>query len=398
MASPSRPAPTVMLIALLAVACGADDDGSRPEESPGPPAFYPGHVSPVYSDPALWICRPGSASDHCSRDLDATELLPDGSRRVVPHVPAQDAPFDCFYVHPTTESVAGLDEDLSEPNTELDPILNHAARFNGLCKVYAPFYRQVGITAPDRDALMPIAYGDVLDAFKHYMANDNRGRPFALMGHSQGTRHLSRLVAEEFDPNPDLSARLVSAMLIGGGVTVEAGKRVGGSFENVPVCAARGEAGCVIHYNTFPAEAPPQTLGLSLYGQDGVLADGTPTTTACIDPQAIAGTSGRLAGSYFPTSVQTGIWPLASGPAYDGIETPFVLFRDAFRARCVATEGFTYYEVAVDRAAGDVRTEFPHRVPVTETLGFGMHTSDWQIALGDLLVALDAQWATFSAR
>ena len=34
-----------------------------------------------------------------------------------------------------------------------------------------------------------MAYADVQDAFAYYMAHWNQGRPFVLMGHSQGSFH-----------------------------------------------------------------------------------------------------------------------------------------------------------------------------------------------------------------
>ena len=41
-----------------------------------------------YSDPNLWLCRPGNDPDECDADLDSTELLPDGTRKLVKHVKA----------------------------------------------------------------------------------------------------------------------------------------------------------------------------------------------------------------------------------------------------------------------------------------------------------------------
>ena len=57
---------------------------------------YTGYKSPVYSQDPMWLCRPGMAGDACRADLTATEVLPDGSRVVVPHQPATDPKVDCF--------------------------------------------------------------------------------------------------------------------------------------------------------------------------------------------------------------------------------------------------------------------------------------------------------------
>ena len=78
-----------------------------------------------------------------------------------------------------------------------------------------------------------VAYGDVLDAWKQYLANDNDGRPFVLVGHSQGAGHLLRLIREQIDDNAALRAQMVSAMLIGGGVPQPG---TTGALVNVPPC------------------------------------------------------------------------------------------------------------------------------------------------------------------
>ncbi len=392
--------------ALVALGCGdgnsagggtggaAGDGGS----GGAVPEFYPGYSSSSYLGDERWFCRPGKDGDHCSKNLDATEVLADGTFRLVTHDPAPDPAFDCFYIYPTTEPVDGLDEDFSEPNTELDPLLGQIARFNSLCRIHAPFYRQVGLNAvANRDALMPMAYADVIDAFKHYMANDNGGRPFVLAGHSQGTRHLTRLVQEEIDTNEQLRARMISALLIGGGLTVPVGRDVGGTFDNVPLCTSVGQSGCFVHYNTFPAEGAPPDIPISLYGRDETLSDGTMVQAACADPRALAGNGGRLRASYYPTSMQGAIWPVATGGIYDGITTPFVLIRNAFRADCVRRDGFNFFEVTVEQDPGDVRSELPHRALATEVVGFGMHTSDWQTPMGDLLDMVRKQWEGFSS-
>lgn len=77
-------------------------------------------------------------------------------------------------------------------------------------------YRQVtipGLVAMFSCKPIPIsfdlAYTDVLAAFRNYLANDNQGRGFVLVGHSQGAFHLSRLVKEEIDGKP-LASQMVA--------------------------------------------------------------------------------------------------------------------------------------------------------------------------------------------
>src|SRR5690606_24338654 len=138
---------------------------------------------------------------------------------------------------------------------ELFVVRQQAARLGEVCRVFAPVYRQVTLTGllsllggepiPSDGQL---AYQDVLDAWKHYVANNSEGRGVVLIGHSQGASHLTRLVREEIDPNPVLRDRLVSAMLLGTSVQVAAGRDVGGDFANVPLCRRPYQTGCVITY------------------------------------------------------------------------------------------------------------------------------------------------------
>ena len=78
------------------------------------------------------------------------------------------------------------------------------------------------------------------------MKRDNGGRGVVLIGHSQGTFHLRRLLRTEIDPKPALRKQLVSAVLLGGNVLVKRGQRAGGDFQHVPACRAAAQFGCVI--------------------------------------------------------------------------------------------------------------------------------------------------------
>ena len=83
--------------------------------------------------------------------------------------------------------------------------------------MFAPVYRQATLTSlisrmsaarrpTGGEVVNP--YDDVLDAFRTYMADDNDGRGVVLIGHSQGSGMLTRLIAEEIDPNADVREQL----------------------------------------------------------------------------------------------------------------------------------------------------------------------------------------------
>ena len=80
---------------------------------------------------------------------------------------------------------------------------NENQRFNKMLysdyNFYAPYYRQMIFEAylQPMDSLQryaEIAALDVIDAFQYYMEHFNGGRPFFLMGHSQGSQMLIELL------------------------------------------------------------------------------------------------------------------------------------------------------------------------------------------------------------
>ena len=48
----------------------------------------------------------------------------------------------------------------------------------------------------------------------------------------------------------------MSALLLGGNVTVKKGKDVGGDFKHVRACRANRQIGCVVAFSTFKAQPP----------------------------------------------------------------------------------------------------------------------------------------------
>ncbi len=90
----------------------------------------------------------------------------------------------------------------------------------GELNYYSPFYRQCTLETYTSDSLvdsrMPMAYGDVRDAFKHYLEHYNNGRPFILAGFSQGAMAVIDLLKEMDETT---YKRLVAAYVIGYKVT-----------------------------------------------------------------------------------------------------------------------------------------------------------------------------------
>jgi hypothetical protein len=374
-----------------------------------------GTTSPLdYSNPNLWVCRPGTDSNPCYGDhgeLDATELLPDGSRQVHKHQHAINPKFDCFYVYPTVYlSGSGNQTNLSDDSYVLDALMAQGARMSELCEVYAPLYRQVIITpsgpaaamaaasdagsASDGGAPPPLlsgsaatlALGDVRNAFKYYLDHFNKGRKFVLMGHSQGSGMLIGMMQQDVDTVPAVRSQMISAVLLGGGATTAIGQHTGGTFMNIPTCSSPGETGCLVAYSSFDVTSPPGSNTLF-----GVAPSGQQTD--CTEPGALAGNdAGVYGGSYFPTHIANALLA-PSTPAPDA-GTAYVLFRNAFQGQCVDQNGVSYLQITNLVKPGDPRGEPPYQSVSAASLGFGLHLVDWNLPMQELITTVSRQAAS----
>ena len=274
------------------------------------------YVSEVYQDPDHWICR-GDLADTCDNASPLTEVAADGTLTVEPYEVAVDPLLDCFYVYPTVSDDATFNSDLVAGN-EVCVTGLQAARFNQVCKVYAPIYRSVTVAglfegAPgDLAEGWDLAYRDVLDAWRHYLANDNHGRPVVILAHSQGSFHVVRLLREEIDPNPEQRSLIASAIIPGTSFQVGQGQDVGGDTQNMPLCRAAEQVGCVITFQTYRDSVPP--LDGALFG-----APQGSTASACVNPAALAGGPGLL-----DAAAPTASWVFTDPDHAAAITTPFM--------------------------------------------------------------------------
>ena len=141
-------------------------------------------------------------------------------------------PADVFYVYPTVSGVSYKDNgsswfaDISQ--AEVREEANGNQRFNKMlyCEYnfYAPYYRQMIFEAYSQPVdtvarLAQTAAGDVNDAFQYYMAHFNNGRPFFLVGHSQGSQMLIELLKHGM--TEEQRKLMVAAYCIGYHVTDE---------------------------------------------------------------------------------------------------------------------------------------------------------------------------------
>lgn len=350
-----------------------------------------------YTNPANWLCIPGRA-DTCAAPLPTTALNANGYGSVGRSMPASPTPgVDCFYVYPTVSRDAGANSDLVPGPEEQAAAAVQFARFSSVCRPFAPMYRQVTMAAlqntmagkPSGD--FALAYGDVLAAWRSYLSEHNGGRPFVLIGHSQGTIILSQLLAREIEGTP-AAGRMLSAMLIGYNVEVPEGKLVGGTFKQTPLCTRVGETGCVVSYVSFRATNPPPAG--ALFGHAA-----TPgTTVACTNPAGLERQTTPLDSYWYAGPSASGAASSVDWSSEGAPPTPFLRTEGLVSAACVNQGRTGYLSVTVNADPSDARTDqIPGDVVVAGKLvpGWGLHLADMSIAQGDLIALVEAQAEAF---
>lgn len=228
------------LVLLIAVAADWDDimrTGLDPKE---PFQTYTPPPAPNYAKVSAWALLP-SAPDH-----------PQSS----------DPPADIFFIHPTTFDGGHhwngpIDDAGAQRLLERVMLPNYAGPFARVGRVFAPRYRQASLYAhmtlrEDARAARIFAYGDVLAAFRFYLAHFNQGRPIVLVGVEQGGLLADRLLREEVDGSADLAARLAAAYLIDAIIPAR-------PYEGplpITACIRRDQAHCVVGWMSAPLSDP----------------------------------------------------------------------------------------------------------------------------------------------
>jgi hypothetical protein len=362
--------------ALLAALITVTLAGCSPA-SPGPARQQGGGT--------VWLCRPGSANDPCAFPFSATAVGPSGqqSPAVLPGLPSTATAhrFNCFYVYPTVSSQTTTNSDLQVTKDERDAALGQASPFSSVCNVWAPMYRSATLSTVAK-ALQgnaaavsqgfQVAYSSLSAAWDDFIAHDDAGLPVILIGHSQGSAMIIRLIHDQIDFEPNVLSRLVVAIIPGGNLQVPSGATEGATFAHVPVCTSAAQAGCAIAWSSFPAQPAAQAD----FGRAGVgvsLLDGEPSVAgqqvACSNPAGETVAAGALE-PYFVTITQS---RLANPPT-----TNWVTYPGLYTARCMSGGGATWLQV--DHRSDD-------RPVVSEPLGpgWGYHNDDINLAIGNLL-------------
>ena len=357
--------------------CGSSGD-AQPQAS-----------APDYSKDSAWLCLPGRA-DTCSTPLPTTALNPNGYGSNGPSTVAKDPPIDCFYVYPTVSSDRGMNSDMIPGREEKLAAETQFARFASVCRPFAPVYRQMTLAAvaayaagADITDAGKLAYADVLAALRNYLKTRNEGRPFVLIGHSQGSLILQQLIQAEIETNRALAARMKLAILPGFNVLVPQGKLVGGTFKKTPLCSRPDETGCVIAWSSFREKnAPPAGAMFGYSDQPGM-------TVGCVNPALPGSKDWVKLDSYWFTRTTL---PVPGGPIKWSSEgrppTPYVRTEGLVSAKCVNEGPRGYLSIRTNHAAGEKWTDhIGGEVAVFGMFlpGWGMHLADVAEAEGDLI-------------
>ena len=251
---------------------------------------------PDFDNQYFWVAHPDKK--------DTSDLVPVG---IDTSGDIADKEVDVFFVHSTGfVGPGGWNSTMQVENSEAQSIeymlSSMASIFNGCCNIYAPHYREAQLQSfmPDKFELgtqaLDLAYQDVEAAFDYYLTHYNKGRPFIVVGHSQGTTHALRLLEQKVD-NTALYNQLVAAYLVGYWLPKD--KFIRG-FEQITVCEEATQLGCIVSYD--------------VYGQGGELdakvphwyktgweqnrqADGSVKRTVCVNPLSWQRNQNKIAKS-----------------------------------------------------------------------------------------------------
>lgn len=184
-----------------------------------------------------------------------------------------DKDVDVFYLYPTAWSN-------SNPNPQICAIdepsmltgapaafARQATAFETVGNIFAPYYRQNNSSSVNRLSIIAgIPTIDATAAFEYYIDNYNNGRPFILLGHSQGATVLANILAGYLRYHPDVYARMIAAYIIGSPITS------GYLADNPHLKFAEGpdDTGVIVSYNTEAPDVNPADNPV-LYGMVGLV-------------------------------------------------------------------------------------------------------------------------------
>jgi pimeloyl-ACP methyl ester carboxylesterase len=239
--------------------------------------------APDFNNKYFWVAHPDKS--------DTSDLVPigvDTSDDII------NKAVDLFFVHSTGfVGPGGWNSSMEIKNSEAQSIeymlSSMASIFNGCCNIYAPHYREAQLQSfmPEKfdsgTQALDLAYDDVAAAFDYYLSHYNQGRPFIVVGHSQGTTHALRLLEQKVD-NTELYKQLVAAYLVGYWIPKDKFSR---GFEQIIPCIEARQTGCIVSYDTY-GQGGQLDANVPHWYKNGwepsQLEDGSTKPSLCVNP------------------------------------------------------------------------------------------------------------------
>ena len=270
-----------------------------------------------------WLCRPGLPDNPCAPSLKTTEISPTGQIEGIKKVkPAKNPKIDCFYVYPTVSDQMGPNATRAVDPEERSIALYQAARYSRLCRVFAPDVpaghgRRLGERGR-RGVSSPT--GTSLGRGRTASRKSITGRPFVLIGHSQGTfRPQASWSAQQIDPEAGVRKELDLGDPLGGNVKgSEEGQGSGRRLQ------ARG--GLPLRQSA-PAASSPSRASMAVPSDAISASRAIPKRDIlCANPAALGGGSAKL-DSIFPSEPRGN-----PGPAAHALAVVFFILLKPFES------------------------------------------------------------------
>lgn len=419
------PSPLLGIAAAIALAVSA---GLTPAADAQSPSLTAPLAAPV------WLCHPGDPASACGDGVGrypdgttvplSTTVASGGSLALVQPTGAASPPVDCFYVYPTVDLLPNppLTIGSAAPSARDDEVavmLAQVGPLSSLCRVFAPLYRQStllqlaasGLTGSD--PYPGPGFADVQQAWDDYWAHDNvdpstgKRRGVIVLGHSQGSVAVEKLLQHSVDGHAEATAQLVSAVVLGGQVQVPLDAAAGGgadpesTFQHLPLCEPRPGSvptGCVIAYSSYGQPDGGAPVSGSLAAN---LAPGH--RIACVNPGAVLSSLAADAATpldpILPTrTLVRGTFFLPNG-ALTHLLVGYTLPTDptGYRETPGALTGHCAFAGDATANTSWLQIDDPTgMLPDTSTSALGLHVVDYNVDLGGLralLTAQIAQWA-----